>query len=244
MQKKVIFAIRQIGKPTWFCSFSAAETRWTHLPRILGKLVNNKNYTDTEIEEMSWQKKSILIQSDPVTCARHFDHMVQIFMNQFLKSNLAPVGEITDFFYRVEFQHRGSPHILALFWIKDASQYGINSMIQEITEFVEKYVTCKNDSSKEMTTFVNYQTHRHAKTCKKRGGNVCRFNFPIPPMAKPIILTPLAENTEDTNEWQQHKINYSNIKVLLEQMKLGDDITFEEFLQKLNLTEHQYIRAI
>ena len=25
MQKKVIFAIRQIGKPTWFCSFSAAE---------------------------------------------------------------------------------------------------------------------------------------------------------------------------------------------------------------------------
>lgn len=95
-----------------------------------------------------------------------------------------------------------------------------------------------------MTTFVNYQTHRHAKTCKKRGGNVCHFNFPIPPMAKPIILTPLAENTEDTNEWQQHKINYSNIKVLLEQMKLGDDITFEEFLQKLNLTEHQYIRAI
>ncbi len=30
--KKDLFAmIRQLGKPTWFCSFSAAETRWIHL---------------------------------------------------------------------------------------------------------------------------------------------------------------------------------------------------------------------
>lgn len=30
--KKDLFAmIRQLGNPTWFCSFSAAETRWKHL---------------------------------------------------------------------------------------------------------------------------------------------------------------------------------------------------------------------
>jgi len=35
--KKDLFAmIRQLGKPTWFCSFSAAETRWVHLLKILG----------------------------------------------------------------------------------------------------------------------------------------------------------------------------------------------------------------
>ena len=34
-----------------------------------------------------------------------------------------PIGEIVDFFYRVEFQQRGSPHIHALFWVKDAPQY-------------------------------------------------------------------------------------------------------------------------
>ena len=113
----------------------------------------------TEIEEMSWQKKSKLIQNDPVTCG----HMVQIFMKQFLKSSLAPVGEITDLFYRLELQY---PYIHALFRIKDAPQYGVNSL-QEIVDFVDKYVTCKDDSSKEMTTFVNFQTHRHEKTCKK-----------------------------------------------------------------------------
>lgn len=34
--KKDIFTmIRQIGIPTWFCSFSAAETKWTALLQTL-----------------------------------------------------------------------------------------------------------------------------------------------------------------------------------------------------------------
>ena len=37
--KNDLFAmIRQLGNPTWFCSFSAAETRWIHLIKILGRL--------------------------------------------------------------------------------------------------------------------------------------------------------------------------------------------------------------
>ena len=37
--KKDLFAmIRQLGNPTWFCLFSAAETRWVHLLKTLGRL--------------------------------------------------------------------------------------------------------------------------------------------------------------------------------------------------------------
>ena len=62
--KKDLFAmIRQLGKPTWFCSFSAAETRWIHLIKILGHLIDNKDYSDEEVKQMTWQKKSELIQS-------------------------------------------------------------------------------------------------------------------------------------------------------------------------------------
>ena len=51
--KKDLFAmIRQLGKPTWFCSFSAAETRWVHLIKILGRLIDNKDYTDDEVKQM------------------------------------------------------------------------------------------------------------------------------------------------------------------------------------------------
>ena len=52
--KKDLFAmIRQLGNPTWFCSFSAAETRWTHLLKILGRILEKKEYSDDEINNMA-----------------------------------------------------------------------------------------------------------------------------------------------------------------------------------------------
>ena len=199
--KKDLFAmIRQLGNPTWFCSFSAAETRWVHLLKTLGRLVEKKDYTDDEIKNMTWQQKSDLIQKDPVTCARNFEHMIQLFIKDVLKSNLMLIGEIVDFFYRVEFQQRGSPHIHALFWVKDAPQYEKSSN-DTIVQFVDKYITCKNDQSDEMKELVNLQTHRHAKTCKKGGHKIiCRFNFPLPPMPKSMILEPLKESHFDEDE--------------------------------------------
>ena len=75
--KKYTFAmIRQLGPATLFCSFSSAETQWMHLLKILGKLVDDKEYSDTE-------EKSRLIQSDPVTCARHFDYQFNHFLKHF-----------------------------------------------------------------------------------------------------------------------------------------------------------------
>ena len=44
--------------------------------------------------------------------------MVQLFIRDVLKSDLLPIGEIADYFYRVEFQQRGSPHIHGLFGLK------------------------------------------------------------------------------------------------------------------------------
>ena len=75
--------IRQLGPATLFCSFSSAETQWIHLLRILGKLVDDKEYSDTELKNLNWEKKSRLIQSDPVTCARHFDYEFNHFLNIF-----------------------------------------------------------------------------------------------------------------------------------------------------------------
>ena len=158
--KKDLFAmIHQLDNPTWFCSFSAAETRWINLIKILGRLVDDKDYTDDEIKGMTWQKKSELIQKDPVTCARNFEHMVQLFIHTFIKSSNHPIGEVVDFFYRVEFQQRGSPHIHGLFWIKNAPEYGKDSN-DDIAKFVDSYVSCRCDSD-ELNDLVNLQRHRH-----------------------------------------------------------------------------------
>ena len=67
---------------------------------------------------------SRLIQSDPVTCARHFDYQFNQFLRHFLMSNAAPLGKIADWFFRVEYQQRGSPHIHIVIWLEDALVFG------------------------------------------------------------------------------------------------------------------------
>ena len=85
--------IRQLGPASLFCSFSSAETQWIHLLRILGKLVDNKEYTDNELENLNWEEKSRLIQRDPVTCARHFDYLINKSIRDFWLSKTCPSRE-------------------------------------------------------------------------------------------------------------------------------------------------------
>ncbi len=55
--KKDLFAmIRQLGTATLFCSFSAAETKWNHLLRMLGELTDHKIYSDDELNALSWEE--------------------------------------------------------------------------------------------------------------------------------------------------------------------------------------------
>ena len=69
-----------------------------------------------DINNMTWQQKSHLIQNYLVICETNFEHKVQLFIEYVLKSNLMPIGEMVYLFHRVEFQQRGLPHIHALFW--------------------------------------------------------------------------------------------------------------------------------
>ena len=163
--------------------------------------------------------------------------MVQLFIHDVLKSSVAPIGEIADYFYRVEFQQRGSPHIHGLFWIKDAPQYEKHSS-EEVVTFADKFIIChKPNSSSEMGNLTNLQMHRHAKTCKRSGNNICRFNFPLPPMPGTIILKPLEESYHDEKESKLMKENSEKIKQVLDSIKYGEDISFEDFLRKLGLAE-------
>ena len=91
-RKKDIFAmIWQLSLPTWFMSLSAADTRWTDLLKMLAKLNNGVSYTDKDIEGLTWQEKTKLVQKDPLACSRYFDHRVQEFLNLFLKITVSPL---------------------------------------------------------------------------------------------------------------------------------------------------------
>ena len=140
-KRDIFVMIRQLGPASLFCSFSSAETQWTHLLKILGKLGDKKEYSDDQLENLNWDEKCRFIQSDPVTCARHFDYQINKFINHFLISDIAPLGKIGDWFYRVEYQQRGSPHI-HMFWLEDAPVFGVDDD-DRVTAFIDKIISCK-----------------------------------------------------------------------------------------------------
>ena len=94
-----------------------------------------------------------------------------------------------------------------------------------------------------MEDLVNLQMHRHAKTCKKKNEkNICRFNFPLPPVQQTMILKPLEEYESLDNEKQkQIKENAEKNIQELNSMKYREDISFHKFLDKLELTEENYL---
>lgn len=103
--------------------------------------------------------------------------------------------------------------------MKNVPQYEVNNNDDIIVEFVDSYLTCQNSNSPEMADLINLQMHRHAKTCKRKVQNICRFNFPLPPIPRTMIVEPLKQDSLEENQIEiikehSHKINRS-----LEEMK-------------------------
>jgi len=237
-KKDLMAMIRQLGCPTWFVSLSAADTRWTDLLQILGRLVDKKEYTDQELKDMDWESRTRLVRADPVTCARFFDNRLQLFLNHVLKSDLHPIGRIKDSFVRIEFQQRGSPHAHIMFWIHDAPKVD-HSSPEEVTVFIDQHVSCSSKVDEEAASLFELQQHRHSKTCRKKQKAICRFGFPKPPMARTFVLEPLS-----SAENQEAKVNYQKVEKILSEHKDGIDMSYQEFLNTLELTEEKYIDAV
>ena len=237
-QKREVFAmIRQLGLPTLFLSLSANDLQWSELIIALGKLVDNKDYTaDLERNTLSWETRTRLVQSDPVTCVRHFDHRVSQFIETILKSPQSPLGVLQDFFYRVEFQQRGSPHIHMLAWIQEAPKYGENDDA-EVIEYIDRVASCSVDVGEHLQNVLEFQKHKHSRTCRKAGKPVCRFGIPFPPMRKTTIVQPYVG--EDRSLYESY---FSTVQEHL--CHVEQEETFDEFLENIGLNEGDYLKAL
>ncbi|XP_062618494.1 uncharacterized protein LOC134280069 [Saccostrea cucullata] len=103
-QKDLFAMLRQLGIPTWFCSFSAAEHRWNDaVATILRQQCDSRDPCS-----MDWSEKNEVLRSNPVTVARMFEHRFHVFQTEVIFSPLEPIGKVSDFFQRVEFQQRGT----------------------------------------------------------------------------------------------------------------------------------------
>ena len=154
------------------------------------KTVKNQNITEEQAGLLTYTKVSELIRLDPVTCALYFDHRFLALFNHVLKKPGGPFKEckILDHYYRIEFQHRGSPHVHMMIWLSNAPIYSGDTQAACI-KFIDRFITCDN-THVDQSIPVCYQNHKHTKTCSKFSGGAtkCRFNIPFPLMRETMIL--------------------------------------------------------
>ena len=65
----------------------------------------------------------------------------QCLVKEVIKGSGKPIGEVIDFFWRIEFQLRGSPHVHSLWWIKDAPDLDTKAVSKSAPEFIDRYIS-------------------------------------------------------------------------------------------------------
>ena len=203
-----------------------------------------KKLHKTDLDQLIRAEKCALVSLHPVACARYFSHCVQKFFKHLHQSPFASFGKLHNFFYSVEFQYRGNPHIHGLPWIQNAPKLDINTD-EEISSYIDQIIKCTSNVPQHEIQYLKAQRHRHAKTCIKKlqGKKICQLGPPWPPMSKTQILRPI--DGEDLLHVEQYKTLYAQIQELVE--KLGPNecsMTFGEFLTKLGISESLYILVI
>ncbi|XP_071943751.1 uncharacterized protein [Antedon mediterranea] len=238
-QKDVIAMVRQIGKPAFFLSFSSADFRWKEImTTLLSQTGDQRN-----IDELEWTDKCNLLKSNPVTVARMFDKRFHTFLKRVILSEANPIGKVIDYFYRIEFQMRGSPHVHMLVWVENAPVFGLDED-KKIVDFVDKYISCAvpckivDPEMNEIVSSVQIHSKKHSKSCKKKGTN-CRFNFPRQPSEKTFVMRLIVDkNNDDKDATKQAKELLTKVKDAV-----SNEETYQkakELFQSLGITQNAF----
>ncbi|CAG2194871.1 unnamed protein product [Mytilus edulis] len=239
----LLATVRQLGIPTWFATFSAADMRWTE---VLQLLLEQQESTQS-LEDLDWTGKSEVLRNNPVMSAVMFDHRFHTFLREIVIKRRI-IGNVKDHFHRIEFQQRGSPHAHCLFWIEDAPKLDKDDD-QTVCDFVDRYVSCKlpdktvDPELHEIVSSVQQHSKNHSKSCLKKGTS-CRFNFPRPPSEKTFISRRQSLTDPSIKKSPQQLKDYAqsvlhNLWTVLNNEHL-DNITTENLFAAAGITQQEF----
>ncbi|CAD6220905.1 GSCOCG00011595001-RA-CDS [Cotesia congregata] len=244
-RKRDLFAmIRQLGKPTMFLTLSANEIGWTNLIQILYKLKNNGTEISAEqAASLDYISKTTLVNEDAVTCAIYFNKIVNILITILQSKKNSPFGNyyVVDYFKRIEFQHRGSPHAHILLWLNDAPSDPLGTNYQDTVMMIDQLISV---SSTEASGHIRLQSHKHTFTCYKKvhanQPQKCRFDAPFMPCNSTTILKPMQKDhpgyADYAKRYKQIQINlenndYENIEMFYAQNHITSDNDYFHILE-------------
>ncbi|KAK3930898.1 ATP-dependent DNA helicase, partial [Frankliniella fusca] len=240
--------VRQLGRPHLFLTLSFAEYHSPILINILKRLnketfplpqCTEKSNAVTEIE-ISPEEKLRLIRDDPIVCATYFREMVLLLKKYLRFSVNGPMGEhfMLDWFFRIEFQQRGSPHVHCLLWLNNCVVDPLKDKDSAI-QLIDRLITC--DSSNPVA--VKNQ-HKHTSTCFKNKlakqqfakkqlsihecHKYCRFGAPFWPTNQTRIVLPLYEEEDERKvktdvDWSEYIVYLKELRLKLKDIFSSED---------------------
>ena len=97
------------------------------------------------------------------------------------------LGEISHFFWKKEYQARGTPHYHVVVWIEGAPVIGVHDS-KTVLSWIQERITCRipdEETNPELSKLVKkYQFHKCSAYCKRKIKckkmfiTKCRFGFP------------------------------------------------------------------
>ncbi len=239
---------KQIGPPSFFISFSAADRRW---PEIAQAMLAQEGKDISTWDNLTWTEYCQLINTHPVTAVLMFERRVAQFV-KLMTSQCQPLGGVVkDMFLRREMQDRGWPHIHAMVWVEGAPSP--ESSDEEHIRFIEKAISCSLPDEKEdpqlheIVTSVQQHSKNHSKTCFKNRTSECRFNYPLPIATSTYVLRPCVEPPEGLTmkEWQKKSTELVlRVKCFLTNTQNLESFTVEDVLSECGTSEEEYKEAL
>lgn len=126
--------------PTFFFTLSAADTVWPDFFRVCNPALSWR-----EASRLCAFERKRYLNEYPDLASQHFYRRFKALFDSVLHGLSEPLGKITDYFWRVEFQKRGSPHIHGLLWVADVPDIIHLSETEEgraqLAEYVDLHIS-------------------------------------------------------------------------------------------------------
>ena len=204
-KKKLMATLRQKGAPNLFTTFSCAEYEWDTLAKQIYETVKKTKVSLDFISQQTPAWKNKLISENVLQSTLHFskrtDKLMSMLNNKGIFTHKGKDFMADSYFYRVEFQARGAPHIHCLLWLKsedgekppsmwNETNLDDKQLDREIAEFSNSVMSgssldmnCESHSEFDFDCqdclagkdlVDKFQIHRHTFSCRKKG-RVCRI---------------------------------------------------------------------
>jgi DNA replication protein DnaC len=133
--------ITTIGVPHMFITLSSADRYWPELREFWLSEMSEEDRTEAQADKNLLDFHTRKLIEDPAVADTFFWQRFEQFVGHFFQRHWGA----TDFWFRAEYQSRGSPHVHGVLWMPDGVDLRDPQLQPEqFRQFIDKYVTCWN----------------------------------------------------------------------------------------------------